>query len=88
MGNTAQPSVSLRKSCFLAGFGPVGYWDLADFEYVANNLRESFRIIAAARSAGEVRELHGCQHRLCRGDLSNVQLRVSLNGPSGGGVGD
>ena len=37
----------------------VGYWNLADFEYVANNLRESFRVIAAARTGGEVRELAG-----------------------------
>ena len=32
---------------------------MADFEYVANNLRESFRIIAAARSKGEVCEFPG-----------------------------
>lgn len=32
---------------------------MADFEYVANNLRESFRVIASARSAGDVRELSG-----------------------------
>ncbi len=32
---------------------------MADFEYVANNLRESFRVIAAARASGEVRELAG-----------------------------
>jgi ribosomal protein S18 acetylase RimI-like enzyme len=30
-----------------------------DFESVANNLRESFRIVAGSRAAGEVRELHG-----------------------------
>jgi ribosomal protein S18 acetylase RimI-like enzyme len=30
-----------------------------DFENVANNLRESFRVVAASRAAGEVRELHG-----------------------------
>ena len=30
-----------------------------EFEYVANNLRESFRVIASSRSAGDVRELHG-----------------------------
>lgn len=30
-----------------------------DFENVANNLRESFRIVAESRAAGEVRELHG-----------------------------
>jgi ribosomal protein S18 acetylase RimI-like enzyme len=29
------------------------------FETVAGNLRESFRVIAASRRAGEVRELHG-----------------------------
>jgi GNAT superfamily N-acetyltransferase len=29
------------------------------FQLVANNLRESFRIVAASRAAGEVRELHG-----------------------------
>lgn len=40
-------------------FCAVGYWDLADFEYVANNLRESFRVIAGAREKGEVRELAG-----------------------------
>ncbi len=30
-----------------------------NFENVADNLRESFRIIAASRAGGEVRELHG-----------------------------
>jgi ribosomal protein S18 acetylase RimI-like enzyme len=30
-----------------------------DFESVANNLRESFRVVAGSRAAGEVRELHG-----------------------------
>jgi ribosomal protein S18 acetylase RimI-like enzyme len=30
-----------------------------DFENVANNLRESFRIVAGSRAGGEVRELHG-----------------------------
>jgi ribosomal protein S18 acetylase RimI-like enzyme len=30
-----------------------------DFENVANNLRESFRIVAGSRAAGEVRQLHG-----------------------------
>jgi len=30
-----------------------------DFSCVANNLRESFRVLAAGRSEGEVRELHG-----------------------------
>lgn len=29
------------------------------FENVSDNLRESFRVIAASRSAGEIRELHG-----------------------------
>jgi ribosomal protein S18 acetylase RimI-like enzyme len=29
------------------------------FENVADNLRESFRVIAASRPAGEIRELHG-----------------------------
>jgi GNAT superfamily N-acetyltransferase len=29
------------------------------FPLVANNLRESFRVVAASRAAGEVRELHG-----------------------------
>jgi GNAT superfamily N-acetyltransferase len=29
------------------------------FHLVANNLRESFRVVAASRAAGEVRELHG-----------------------------
>ena len=32
---------------------------MADFEYVANNLRESFRVIASSRKGGEVRELAG-----------------------------
>src|SRR5205807_2782236 len=32
---------------------------LVDFENVANNLRESFRIVARSRAAGEVRELQG-----------------------------
>ena len=30
-----------------------------DFENVANNLRESFRVVAGSRAGGEVRELHG-----------------------------
>jgi ribosomal protein S18 acetylase RimI-like enzyme len=30
-----------------------------DFESVANNLRESFRVVAGSRTGGEVRELHG-----------------------------
>ena len=30
-----------------------------DFENVANNLRESFRVVAGSRAAGEVRELRG-----------------------------
>ena len=30
-----------------------------EFEYVANNLRESFRVIASSRTGGEVRELNG-----------------------------
>jgi ribosomal protein S18 acetylase RimI-like enzyme len=30
-----------------------------NFENVADNLRESFRVIAASRTSGEVRELHG-----------------------------
>ena len=32
---------------------------MAEFEYVANNLRESFRVIAGSRTGGEVRELNG-----------------------------
>jgi ribosomal protein S18 acetylase RimI-like enzyme len=32
---------------------------LADFEFVANNLRESFRVIASARTGGELLELTG-----------------------------
>lgn len=30
-----------------------------DFENVANNLRESFRVVAGSRTNGELRELHG-----------------------------
>ncbi len=30
-----------------------------DFHHVADNLRESFRVIAASRGPGEIRELHG-----------------------------
>ena len=30
-----------------------------EFQLVADNLRESFRVIAASRTAGELRELHG-----------------------------
>ena len=30
-----------------------------EFQLVADNLRESFRVIAASRAAGELRELHG-----------------------------
>jgi ribosomal protein S18 acetylase RimI-like enzyme len=33
--------------------------EAVEFQQVANNLRESFRTIAAAREGGEVRELHG-----------------------------
>ena len=29
------------------------------FEVLADNLRESFRIVAASRAKGEVREMHG-----------------------------
>ena len=32
---------------------------MADFEYVANNLRESFRVIASSRAGGELHELDG-----------------------------
>jgi ribosomal protein S18 acetylase RimI-like enzyme len=36
------------------------YWDLVlDFECVADNLRESFRVLAESRNEGEVRELRG-----------------------------
>jgi|SRR5271157_1774354 len=35
------------------------YWNSVDFENVSDNLRESFRVIAASRPAGEVRELRG-----------------------------
>src|SRR5947209_5193700 len=38
---------------------PLRYWGGVDFEYVANNLRESFRIVARSRPSGEVRELRG-----------------------------
>lgn len=34
-------------------------WITVDFEYIAANLRESFRVIAASRGSGEVRELPG-----------------------------
>jgi ribosomal protein S18 acetylase RimI-like enzyme len=30
-----------------------------EFELVANNLRESFRVVAGSRTAGELREMHG-----------------------------
>ena len=30
-----------------------------DFTHVADNLRASFRVIAASRAPGEIRELHG-----------------------------
>jgi ribosomal protein S18 acetylase RimI-like enzyme len=36
----------------------VTHWNV-DFENVADNLRESFRIVAAGRGPGEVRELRG-----------------------------
>ena len=35
------------------------YWNCVIHQTVAGNLRESFRVIAASRGAGEVRELHG-----------------------------
>jgi ribosomal protein S18 acetylase RimI-like enzyme len=35
------------------------YWKSVSFENIAENLRESFRVIAASRGAGEVRELPG-----------------------------
>ena len=35
------------------------YWESVTFENVAENLRESFRVIAASRGPGEVRELPG-----------------------------
>ncbi len=37
----------------------IRYWKQVTYESVAENLRESFRVIAAARGRGEVRELHG-----------------------------
>jgi ribosomal protein S18 acetylase RimI-like enzyme len=54
----AESGISLKRA-YTMRFVPVGYWDLADFEYVANNLRESFRVIAAARTKGEVCEFPG-----------------------------
>jgi hypothetical protein len=30
-----------------------------EFQFVADNLRESFRVIASSRAGGELRELHG-----------------------------
>ena len=35
------------------------YWTGVSFESVAENLRESFRVVAGSRSRGEIRELHG-----------------------------
>ena len=35
------------------------YWDAMDYCRVAENLRESFRVVAANRASGEVRELRG-----------------------------
>ena len=37
----------------------MAYWSEVEFQLVADNLRESFRIVAASRSGGELRELHG-----------------------------
>jgi len=37
----------------------VAYWSEVEFQLVADNLRESFRVVAGSRAAGEVRELHG-----------------------------
>ena len=38
---------------------PREYLDLVSFQPVADNLRESFRIVAASRPGGDVRELAG-----------------------------
>ena len=38
---------------------PARYWQRVNFENVADNLRESFRSVAAGRALGENRELHG-----------------------------
>jgi len=38
---------------------PLGYWNCMEFESVAANLRESFRVVAAHRSAGELQEMEG-----------------------------
>ena len=37
----------------------VRYWEFVDFSNVADNLRESFRVLAGGRRTGEVRELRG-----------------------------
>lgn len=37
----------------------VRYWNFVDFSNVANNLRESFRVLAGGRETGEIRELKG-----------------------------
>ena len=37
----------------------AGYWDRVDYSNVADNLRESFRVVAAGRGSGELRELGG-----------------------------
>jgi len=65
MGLKARPeSTPARKSRLLAPPGVTSprhrrYCNSVTFENVADNLRESFRIIAASRDAGEVRELQG-----------------------------
>ncbi len=53
--NSRRVSSALHK-LYQAG---LRYWNLLSFENVADNLRESFRVIAASRPQGEVRELHG-----------------------------
>ena len=37
----------------------MAYWSKVEFQLVANNLRESFRVVAGSRPGGEIRELHG-----------------------------
>jgi GNAT superfamily N-acetyltransferase len=43
----------------LPGRPDTRYWLSVDYVSVAENLRESFRVIAASRGPGEIRELHG-----------------------------
>ena len=49
----------IRRTADWACGAPCAILEQVEFQQVADNLRESFRVIAASRSAGELRELNG-----------------------------